>query len=106
MYTDDVEVVNIVAMIMPVAAAFQIFDATQSVALGVLRGAGDTRTPAIVNFVCYWLVGLPVAAWLGLRLNGGPRDIWVGLLVALGSLGILLLLRMHYVIKRNGGARL
>ncbi len=103
LYTDDVEVIRIVAIIMPVAAAFQVFDAIQSVALGVLRGAGDTRMPAIVNIVGYWLVGLPVAAWLGLRLHGGPRDIWVGLLVALGTLSVMFLFRMHQVINRGAG---
>jgi hypothetical protein len=34
----------------------------QFVATSILSGAGDTRTPAAVNVVPYWSLGLPVAA--------------------------------------------
>ena len=39
---------------------FQLFDGTQAVATGVLRGVGDTRTPMVINVVGHWVFGLPV----------------------------------------------
>jgi Na+-driven multidrug efflux pump len=36
----------------------------QIVTTGILRGAGDTRTPKAVNVVPHWSLGLPVAAGL------------------------------------------
>lgn len=34
-----------------------------------LNGAGDTRTPMLLNFVCFWLLEIPLGYWLGLELG-------------------------------------
>ena len=44
-----------------VAAAFQIFDGTQAVASGLLRGLQDTRAPMLIAIGGYWLVGFVIA---------------------------------------------
>ncbi len=92
-------VIALGAGIFPIAAAFQIFDGTQVVAAGVLRGMGTTRPAAAINFVGYYLFALPVGAWLtfeelpfGLRgLGLGLPGLWVGLALGLGSVALLLL---------------
>lgn len=33
------------------------------------NGAGDTRTPMLVNFVCFWLLEIPLGYWLGQELG-------------------------------------
>ncbi|MEM9849605.1 MAG: MATE family efflux transporter [Bacteroidota bacterium] len=38
-------------------------------------GAGDTRTPTIVNFVCFWLIEIPLAYFLSLQLDWGVRGV-------------------------------
>ena len=47
-----------------------------------LNGAGDIKSPAIINFLCYWVIQLPLAYWLStdtsLELNG----VFVALLIA------------------------
>ena len=63
----------------------------QTVATGALRGTGDTRTPMICHFCAYWLMGLPLGAWLCFRLHWGPLGLWVGLSASLILIGILLL---------------
>lgn len=85
LYTNDVEVIALAASIMPIAAAFQIFDGTQVVGGGVLRGVGATRPAAVFNFVGYYMVALPLAV-LAAGVGGmGLRGLWWGL-----SLGLAL----------------
>ena len=94
-YTSDGGVQEIAATLIPLAGIFQVFDGTQVVSIGILRGTGDTRTPLIVNVVGYWLVGLPLAATLGLATTLGPRGFWWGLVVGLAVVALILVSRVR-----------
>ena len=61
------------AAILPIAGAFQIFDGTQVVGCGVLRGMGRTRPAMVFNLVSYWVLGLPIGSWLALAAAGASR---------------------------------
>jgi MATE family multidrug resistance protein len=90
-YTTDEVVIRSATMLLAAGAAFQLFDGIQSVATGALRGAGDTRTPMLCHFTAYWVIGLPVGAWLCFRQGWGALGLWVGLSLALILIGIVLL---------------
>jgi MATE family multidrug resistance protein len=79
------------ARLLLVAAAFQLFDGLQTVATGALRGAGDTKSPMIANFVAYWLIGLPAGYLLCFGLGWGVLGIWIGLCAGLVLIGTTLL---------------
>jgi MATE family multidrug resistance protein len=100
LYTSDTAVAALAASLIPIAGVFQVFDGTQVVAIGILRGVADTRTPMLVNVLGYWLVGLPISAALGLWLGGGPRGLWWGLTAGLMLVGCVLLWRVR---RRLGG---
>jgi MATE family multidrug resistance protein len=93
-YSADGVVVALTALLIPIAGVFQVFDGIQVVALGALRGVGDTRLPMVLNLVGFWLVGLPVSAALGLRLGFGPEGVWAGLALGIAVVAILLLVRV------------
>jgi multidrug resistance protein, MATE family len=91
-YTTDETVIGNATTLLAAGAAFQLFDGIQSVATGALRGAGDTRTPMLCHFTAYWIIGLPLGAWLCFRRNWGALGLWVGLSLALILIGIVLLI--------------
>nr|MDJ0892769.1 MATE family efflux transporter [Gammaproteobacteria bacterium] len=92
-YTTDQTVAELAKSLLLMAALFQVSDGLQVGALGALRGLKDTRVPAMVTFVAYWLVGLPLAWSLGVAQALGPQGLWVGLVAGLSIAAIMLSLR-------------
>jgi MATE family multidrug resistance protein len=101
-YTVDPVVLAAAASILPIAAAFQLFDGTQVVSFGVLRGAGDTRLPAVANVLGYYALGLPVGAWLAFREGMGLAGLWIGLATGLATVAVLLVFRVRWTFARGG----
>ncbi|HSN53570.1 MAG TPA: MATE family efflux transporter [Candidatus Sulfomarinibacteraceae bacterium] len=93
-YTSVDEVRFLAATLIPIAGFFQVFDGLQVVSAGVLRGAGDTRAPLVINLVGFWLIGLPASLLLGFTFGLGPQGLWWGLVVGLGAVGFILLGRV------------
>jgi MATE family multidrug resistance protein len=91
LFTSEPRVLEIGTTLLAIAAAFQLFDGTQAVATGVLRGLGDTRTPMLVNGVGHWALGLPVGYVLCFRWGWGVTGLWVGLSVGLVLVSVVLL---------------
>jgi len=91
MYTPDETLIRSTSLLLAAGAAFQLFDGIQTVATGALRGVGDTRTPMFCHFTGYWVIGLPLGAWLCFRRGWGAFGIWSGLSLALILIGIVLL---------------
>jgi multidrug resistance protein, MATE family len=100
-YSADPAVVATAVAILPIAGAFQLSDGIQAVAFGVLRGAGDTRVPAVANVVGYWLLGLPAGWFLAFVSGWGPRGVWCGLAIGLAAVAALLLVRIARLAKRG-----
>ncbi|MFT4112016.1 MATE family efflux transporter [Silvibacterium sp.] len=89
-YSHDPRVLLLGAHVLLIVAAFQVFDGAQTVATGALRGLGETRTPMLVNLVGYWVIGLPLGAWLCFHLHWGLYGLWSGLTTALILIALLL----------------
>jgi len=98
-YTSVGEVVTLAALLIPIAGCFQIFDGLQVVSSGVLRGAGDTRAPLVVNIVGFWFIGLPTSLILAFRLGYGPQGLWWGVAAGLGAVAVFLLTRVAWKLR-------
>ena len=93
LYIDDAEVIIIAAQLLIIAGLFQISDGIQVVFLGALRGLQDVKYPMIVTFVAFWIIGLPVSYYLGIKTELGSVGVWLGMLVSLTLSAIMLYLR-------------
>lgn len=85
--------VGFAVQFLAIAAAFQLFDGTQTVAAGVLRGLQDTRVPMIIAISGYWLVGFVTAVALGFLTPLRGIGVWIGLAAGLVIVAALLLQR-------------
>jgi MATE family multidrug resistance protein len=95
LYTNDAMVLALAALLLPLAGVFQVFDGLQVVAIGLLRGLGETRLPMIVNIIGFWCIGMPVSLWLGFGLGYGAVGLWWGLVVGLIIVAVFLIARVR-----------
>ncbi len=94
-FSDDPRLLALSVQLLAIAAAFQLFDGTQAVATGALRGVGDTRTPMTMNVIGHWVLGLPVGYALCFWAGWGVAGLWIGLSVGLTFVAIVLTLAWH-----------
>lgn len=91
--------------LLAAAALFQVVDAAQVMALGLLRGVQDTSVPLAIAAFSYWVIGVPASYVLGFMLGLGGGGVWLGLALGLACAGVLLLVRFWRWSARNVAAR-
>jgi len=103
-YTRDQTVIDVAVSLFFLAAMFQLSDAIQVAAAGILRGFKDTRWPMIMIILSYWGIGLPLGYILGLTdyllPSMGAAGFWIGLIVGLSCAAILLCIRVLRVLRK------
>lgn len=68
-FTQDEAVVKYGSLSLEIMGSAYVFYGIAMVMTQALNGAGDTKTPTIINFVCFWMVQIPVAYFLSNGLN-------------------------------------
>ena len=94
LFTREPAVVDLAVALLLIGLLIQATDVLQMVLYGALRGAGDTRWPMYTSWVCCWLMGLPLAWFLAVYLNLGPRGIYAALAVEFLVMGVTFLHRV------------
>jgi MATE family multidrug resistance protein len=87
---DVLSLIPIAMGLLAITAIFQVFDTTQAVAAGILRGMKDTRIPMVYAMVGYWIVGIPIATYLGLFTDLEGNGIWWGMTAGLAATTLLM----------------
>ncbi|KAI3844286.1 hypothetical protein MKW92_023033 [Papaver armeniacum] len=82
-YSNEKEVVDYVAVMMPILAVSNFIGGLQVVLSGTARGCGWQKIGAIVNLGSYYLVGNPSAVLLAFVLHVGGKGLWIGMVCAL-----------------------
>ena len=81
-FTKDAAVEKIGTTALMIIGSGYIFYGIGMVMIQALNGAGDTRTPTLINFICFWLFQIPLAYILAEVLNMGPTGAFISIPVA------------------------
>lgn len=100
-FSTDAEIIYIASNLLLFAAMFQLFDGTQVVALGILRGLEDVRYPTGITFFGYWLIALPLAYFLAFEWHMKAYGIWLALSVSLLFVSLCLYFRIRYLLGKK-----
>lgn len=79
LFSNDAEVIELVAGVIPLCSFMQLFDAAQAVIGGVLRGQGRQHIGGYVNLLFYYAVGLPVGFGLAVWADWELYGFWIGI---------------------------
>ncbi len=88
-FSAEALVVEYGALSLRVIAAGYVFYAYGMVIIQSFNGAGDTKTPTIINFFCFWVFQLPFAYFAALVLNWGAMGVFLAITFAEVLIAIL-----------------
>jgi multidrug resistance protein, MATE family len=92
---------RLTATLLLIGASFFVFDATQAIAAGALRGLNDTRMPMLYSAISFWLLGFSSGYTLAFSAGLGTIGIWMGFSLAVISFAALLVWRFHVLTARR-----
>jgi len=88
-FTRDAAVIAAGAQCLRVVAYGYVAYAWGMVMLQAFNGAGDTLTPTKINFFCFWLLEIPLAYVLALKVGAQAGGVYWSILVAETAAGLL-----------------
>jgi MATE family multidrug resistance protein len=95
------EIAALVAILLIIAAVFQVFDSLQVIASHALRGLRDATVPLFIAGFGYWVVGIGLAYLFGFTFGWGAPGMWAGLAIGLAFTASLLAWRFELLAKRG-----
>lgn len=94
------EIIAFGVKLLAMAALFQMADAMQVMALGLLRAIKDTRVPMLAAALSYWVVGIPTAYLIGIQAGYGGVGLWAGLVTGLTVAAVTMMWRFWHRVAR------
>lgn len=89
LFTNEAPVIEAGVLCLRIICAGYLFFAYGMVISQAFNGAGDTRTPTWINFVCFWLVEIPLAYTLALTLGWGPAGAYWAIAISETLLAVI-----------------
>lgn len=101
LFTNDSEIISIVAILCFPVMAYQFGDALQIIFANALRGLGHVKFLAFTAFICHIGLALPIGYICAFVLDWGPLGIWCGFPISLSTLGLLLFWYFNRLMTRT-----
>lgn len=101
LFTNTEEVLKMVTVLIYFLLAFQFGDSLQITYANALRGMGDVVSMAVISFIGYFIIALPICYVFGFVWEWGLSGIWLGYPIGLTLTGILLCSRFYYITRKQ-----
>lgn len=88
-FSANPEVIKYGALSLRVIAAGYVFYAYGMVITQAFNGAGDTRTPTVINFFCFWVFQLPFAYLAAIYFEAGVLGVLLAITFAEAMIAII-----------------
>lgn len=91
LFSDDPEVIRIGGEWVRILSYSYFVYGWWMVAVQAFNGAGDTRTPTLINVVFFWLIQIPLSWWLAVSLGWMESGVFWGVFISETSVGLFTL---------------
>lgn len=88
-FTPDEDVIGFGTLSLQIIGSAYIFYGLSMVMTQALNGAGDTRTPTVINLICFWAFQIPLAYFLSKGLNLKATGAFIAVPVAETGIALL-----------------
>jgi Na+-driven multidrug efflux pump len=78
----DPQVVAYAVQALTIISAGYVFYGLGMVFINAFNGAGDTKTPMLINFIGFWMFQIPLAYFLAKIVGLGPKGVFIAIPVA------------------------
>lgn len=89
LFISEPNVVELGVRCLQIVSLGFVFYAMGMVMSQSLNGAGDTYTPTLLNFICFWLIEIPLAWFLAIRSGFGYNGVFYAIVLAETTLTLL-----------------
>jgi putative MATE family efflux protein len=93
----DEAIIKVATQALQVVSLGYIFYGVGMVVTNAFNGAGDTKTPTIINFFGFWIFQIPLAYLLAITFRQGPLGVFLAIVIAETVISIA-----GVIIFRNG----
>jgi Na+-driven multidrug efflux pump len=87
-FTPDAEVARVAARCLRIVSSGFVFYAFGMVLTAAFNGAGDTRTPTVLNLAVFWAFEIPLAWVLARPLGWGPDGAFAAVAISFSTLAL------------------
>jgi putative MATE family efflux protein len=88
-FTTEKEVLQNASDCLRIFAMGYLFYAFGMVLVQAFNGAGDTRTPTIMNFFIFWMLQIPLAYSLAILLNVGATGVYYAIVISESTFSVV-----------------